>query len=270
MNPRHVAARVRAIVPSGWRPRLSPAVEYAASPLAARRRLHRFVIVSGPRTGSELLRELLDSLPDVQCEGELLRDEVRWPLSLLNGRAALGGLGHLAWGCKILDSHLNERLRDSHPRGDQMLPALVADGWTIIHLRRQDLLAQALSFQHAMEGQWHFRQDPGFTPFEADPVKLIALLYSLDGNARWLEEQLTRVPHTVVSYEDDLRPPERRDAALARLGTLLGVDPHGAATDLRAGAPPRLEDRVTNLPEVVRVLEQTRFASLLAPRGPEG
>jgi len=269
MIPRRVTARVRAVVPPGWRTVLSPALEYAASPLGARRRLRRFVIVSGPRTGSELLRELLDSLPEVQCEGELLREEVRRPLAFLNGRAALGGLGHQAWGCKILDSHLNERLTASQPRGDQLLAALVADGWTIIHLRRRDLLAQALSFQRAMEGQWHFRQDPGFTPFEADPVKLIALLYSLDGNARWLEDQLARVPHTVISYEDDLRPPDRREEALARLGSLLGVSHHGAATDLRAGAPPRLEERVTNLPELVRVLEQTRFASLLGPGSSE-
>jgi LPS sulfotransferase NodH len=132
-------------------------VEYAAAALGARRSASRFVIVSGPRTGSELLRELLDSLADVRCEGELLQQPRRWPLAYVNGRAALGGLGGRAWGCKILDSHLHLGLVQSRPPGHRLLPALVDDGWTVIHLQRQDLLAQALSFLRAMDGQWHFR-----------------------------------------------------------------------------------------------------------------
>jgi LPS sulfotransferase NodH len=265
-----VAARLRTTIPTGWRALASPAVEYAAAPLAARRPVRRFVIVCGPRTGSELLRELLDSRPDVQCEGELLQQAKRWPLAYLNGRAVLGGTGHRAWGCKILDSHLHEGLVESSPPGDQLLAALVDDGWAIIHLRRHDLLAQALSFLLAMEGQWHFRKDSGFTPFEADPAAVIALLYVLDGNARWLEEQVAQVPHTTIGYEEDLRPPDARAAALGRLADLLGL-PHAAGgTDLRAGAPPRPEDRLTNLPEVVRALQQTRFASLVDGSTGEG
>jgi len=242
----------------------SPAIEYAAAPVGARGRLRRFVIVCGPRTGSELLRELLDSFPDVQCEGELLQRGKRWPIAYLNGRAALGGFGHRAWGCKVLDSHLHESLVDSHPPGDRLLPALVGDGWKIIHLRRRDLLAQALSFLHAMQGQWHFRQASGFTPFEADPAAVIAMLYVLDGNAEWLAERVAQVPHTTISYEDDLRLPERRGPALGRLADLLGVAPVGASTDLRAGAPAAPRDRLTNFAEVARALEQTRFRTLLA------
>jgi len=263
MTPGGIPARLRAIVPEGWRAAASPAIEYAAAPLGARRQLRRFVIVCGPRSGSELLRELLDSLADVQCEGELLQRAKRWPLAYLNGRAALGGVGHGAWGCKILDSHLHESLAESHPPGDRLLAEVVADGWSIIHLRRRDLLAQALSLLHAMQSQWHFREESVFTPFEADPAAVIAMLYVLDGNAGWLEENVAQVPHTTLTYEDDLRPPGRREGSLARLADLLGVATTGAATTLRAGAPPRPADRLTNFAEVVRALEQTRFASLL-------
>jgi len=153
----------------------------------------------------------------------------------------------------------------SHPDGEEALGALCADGWTIVNLRRLDRLAQALSFLHAMQGQWHFREASGFTRFEADPAAVIALLYVLDGNARWLDERLAEVPHTVVAYEDDLRPPERRAATLGRLADLLGVRAAGAASDLQAGAPARPEDRITNMADVVRALQQTRFASLVDP-----
>ena len=262
MEPSGIPALVRGKIPPRWRAGASPAVEYLAAPVAGHRRIRRFVIVSGPRTGSELLRELLDSLPDVQCEGELLQRPKRWPVAYLNGRAALGGTGREAWGCKILDSHLHEGMANSRPDGEQALVELCADGWTILNLRRRDVLAQALSFLHAMQGQWHFRAPSGFTPFEADPAAVIALLYVLDGNARWLDERLAEVPHTTVSYEDDLRPPEKREATLRRVADLLGVAAAAATTDLHAGAPARPQDRITNMADVVRALEQTRFAPL--------
>jgi len=268
MDPSGIPAVVRGRIPAGWRARASPAAEYLAAPLALRRQIRRFVIVSGPRTGSELLRELLDSRPDVQCEGELLQRPKRWPVAYLNGRAALGGAGRRAWGCKILDSHLHEGMASSRPDGEQALVELCAGGWTIVNLRRRDLLAQALSYLHAMQGQWHFRAPSGFTPFEADPAAVIALLYVLDGNAQWLDGRLAEVPHTTVSYEDDLRPPERREDTLRRLTDLLGVPAAAATTDLQAGAPARPEDRITNMAAVVRALEQTRFAPLVhAPEG---
>lgn len=246
----------------------SPAVEYAAAPLLSQRRLRRFVIVCGPRTGSELLRELLDDLADVRCEGELLQTWKRWPVAYLNGRAVLGGLGRLAWGCKILDAHLHLGLAGSRPPGEDVLTELIADGWTIIHLHRRDLLTQAISFLHAMHGQWHFREPSGFAPFEADPATLIAVLCILDGSARWLEEKLGHVPHTSISYEDDLRTPERREATVARLADLLQVPHNEVTTDLCAVAPAQPEDRITNFAEVVRALEQTRFAALV--RSPPG
>lgn len=232
--------------------------------------MRRFVIASGPRTGSELLRELLDSLVDVQCEGELLQQAKRWPLAYLNGRASLGGFGRRAWGCKVLDSHLHLGLAASRPPGDRVLAELVAQGWTILHLQRRDQLAQALSYLHAMQGQWHFREPAGFERFEADPAAVIALLHVLDGSARWLDERLAEVPHTTISYEDDLRPPDRRDATLGRLADLLDVPRTGVTTELRAVAPASPQDRITNLDAVARALEHTRFASLVPPGRVEG
>jgi len=257
-----VPARVRASIPPRLRTLASPALEYAAAPLAGRSR-RRFVIVCGQRTGSELLRELLDSLADVQCEGELLRKPLRWPMAYLNGRAALGGLRQGAWGCKVIDAHLREAQAAGTPPGAQLLDELVAHGWTIVNLRRADMLAQALSFLYALQGNWHFWGPSGFERFEADPAALIAVLYTLDANARWLDERLAQVPHTVVRYEGDLRVPEQQAATLARLADLLEVPYTGASSGLRPVAPARPEDRITNLPEVVRALEQTRFASLV-------
>ena len=263
------AGRLRASIPPGWRERASPAVEYAAAPLAARRPRQRFVIVCGPRTGSELLRELLDSLPGVRCEGELLQRAPGWPLAYLNGRAVLGGRGGAAWGCKVLDSHLHLGLAQSRPPGDRLLAELVAGGWSIVNLRRRDLLAQALSYAHAMQDQWHFRAASRFDRFEADTAAVIALLHVLDGNARWLDERLAEVPHTTVSYEDDLRQPVSREATLSRLAGLLGVAPARASSDLRAVAPERPENRITNFDELAAALAHTRFAPLVGD-GAEG
>ena len=256
-------ARLRAVLPPGWRAKASPAAEYLAAPLAARRDLRRFVIVCGWRTGSELLVDLLDSLRDVRCQGELLQQPRRWPVAYLNGRAALGGLGHRAWGCKVINHHVHKLPARSRPAREQVLAVMVAQGWTVIHLRRRDVLAQALSCLHAERHQHHYRSPARFEPFEADPVEVITAIHSLESYAAWLDERLAPLPHTTITYEDDLRTPDLQRATLARLAALLGVDDTGATTDLRTIAPSRPRDRITNVDQVVRALEQTRYASLV-------
>lgn len=263
MSANGLPARLRRSVPPALRRVASPAVEYVAAPLGARRHLRRFVVVCGWRTGSDLLCDLLDSLADVRCQGELLRQPRRWPVAYLNGRAALGGIGHRAWGCKVINSHLSLAPPISRPPGDQVLLRLVEQGWAIIHLRRRDVLAQALSCIHAEREQHHYRGVATFERFQADPAEVIAVLHTLDGHARWLDERLIQVPHTTVTYEDDLRTPELQRATLSRLAALLGVADTGASTDLQSIAPSRPEDRITNMPAVAQVLAHTRFASVV-------
>ena len=263
MTRRRVPERLRASIPPPLRALASPAVEYVAAPLARRLPLRRFVIVSGMRTGSELLRSLLDSLDDVRCQGELLIEAKRWPVAYLNGRAAIGGLDSRAWGCKIIDTHLQRLLPGSRPGGDRVLAELAAPGWSIVHLQRRDQLAQALSILHAMQGQWHFHGPARFDRFEADPATVIALLHMLDCNARWLEAWLAGVPRTDVSYEDDLQGAERQAATVARLAALLGVPATVASTSLQAVAPAEPAGRLTNFPEVALALQHTRFAALV-------
>ena len=259
-----LASRLRASIPAGWRAVASPVVEYAAAPLGARRsQLRCFVVVGGWRTGSELLVSLLDSLSDVRCQGELLQQPRRWPVAYLNGRAALGGVGHRAWGCKIISSHLSLAPATSRPPGDQVLARLAAQGWTIIHLRRRDVLAQALSCIHAERNQHHYWKAVPFEPFPAEPAEVIAVLHTLDGHERWLDARLAHLPHTTITYEDDLRTPELQRATLGRLTQLLGVADTGARTDLRPIAPSRPGDRITNRAEVADALRHTRFAPLV-------
>jgi hypothetical protein len=265
-----LTARLRRSVPPAWRTLASPAVEYAAATIGPPAGLRRFVVVCGWRTGSDLLCDLLDSLADVRCQGELLREPRRWPVAYLNGRAALGGIGHRAWGCKVINSHLSLAPPASRPAGDQVLSRLTQQGWTIIHLRRRDVLAQALSCIHAEREQHHYRGEARFEPFAADPAEVIAVLHTLDGHSRWLDDRLAVLPHTTITYEDDLRTPELQRATLGRLAHLLGVPDSGARTDLRPIAPSRPEDRITNRAAVVRALEATRFAPLVRPDAEEG
>lgn len=271
MSPSGLPARARASIPARWRALASPAAEYAAAPLAARRHdLRRFVVVCGWRTGSDLLCDLLDSLDDVRCQGELLREPRRWPVAYLNGRAALGGIGQRAWGCKVINSHLSLAPPASRPPGDQVLARLVEQGWVIIHLRRRDVLAQALSCIHAEREQHHYRAAASFEPFPADPAEVIAVLHTLDGHSRWLDDRLATLPHTTITYEDELRTPDLQRATLGRLAGALGVADTGARTDLRPIAPSRPEDRITNITAVAQALRHTRFAGLVRTEPGDG
>src|SRR5690606_22640270 len=99
-------ATLPAVRSLGRRALHSRAAAYAASALPAPPAA-RFVIVCLPRSGSELLVDLLGQLPGVTCDGELLQEPVLRPVRFLEGRARLGRLrGARAWGCKLLVQHL--------------------------------------------------------------------------------------------------------------------------------------------------------------------
>src|SRR4051812_9935140 len=69
----------------------------------ARRPLTRFVVLGTPRTGSELLVNLLDSHKRIRCDSEILKQAPRWPLLALEGYAQRARRdGRDAYGCKVL------------------------------------------------------------------------------------------------------------------------------------------------------------------------
>ncbi|HEY2430117.1 MAG TPA: hypothetical protein VGI06_14360, partial [Acidimicrobiales bacterium] len=219
-----------------------------------------------PRSGSELLVELLDGQPGVRCHGELFKHPPRWPVRFLDGQAAMArARGSHVYGCKILGHDLSW-----HPHvygGRAFIERLAGDGWQFIELQRDDLFLQAVSLLEGVRRQLHHRvgdeRDPH--PVVIDPVELMSVMFSLEQESVFVSDVLSTVPHLAIRYESDLLEGEAQAATVARIAARLGLGPADVRVRLqRSGASVPLAQRVANHDELLSVLAGTRFSRFLA------
>ena len=147
----------------------------------------------------------------------------------------------------------------------EFVAGLADRGYDIVLLRRRDLLMQALSAAHAVRTKYHFTADDAVSrdAMEVDPERILYLLYAIEEQDRLAASIADAVEHIPLWYEDDLLTTTAQQATIDRLAPLLGYTAAPIRTDLVAGLPPRLHDRVRNLDALEAVLEPTRYQALL-------
>jgi LPS sulfotransferase NodH len=237
---------------------------YAAAPLfpwAAPS--HRFVIVTTPRTGSQLLAELLNSHPDIRCDGEILERPPRAPGLYMRSRAVQAGVGSDAYGFKLM-AHQVLFHPGSYASLEGFLKELRGDGFKLIVLRRQGQLDQALSFLAATQIGYHPRQPDGvrIDRLAVDGATLLYVLVMLEQQVAALEEAVSGLPHVALTYEHDLRDPAGQQDTVDRLCDRIGVRHAPVMCDLVRPAPDGLAGRVADPAAVAAALRATRFAAL--------
>jgi LPS sulfotransferase NodH len=232
----------------------------------------RFVIITSGRSGSELLTSVLDSHPAIVSEGEILQRPRRYPALYLRGhalrmvlRARRGRFIPSVHGWKLITNHVRWH-PEVFPDPRAFIEHLAADG-EIVHLRRRNLLNQALSLVHAELSQYHARRGEAratFEPRAIEPERLLAQLYHYDDDDRWLTKLVADIPHIDLTYEDDLVDEHAQQVTANMLFRELGVPPAEIDAELFKVAPPDPRERVSNLVDVTRALAGTRYEEYLS------
>lgn len=223
----------------------------------------RFVLFAQGRTGSSLLRSLLNAHPEIHCA-----DEVLGPRAVLFPVAHVERLARLTeapvWGFKVKVYQLtrHQGLADPHA----FLAALAERGHRIIHLRRRNLLRQAVSNAVAVgSGRYlHAEGDePGVVTVNLDPAETIEVMRRRLAHAAAEDAALAGLEHLDVVYEDDLLDPARHQATADRVVGYLGREPQPVATRMRRSGSPHLSDQVENWDEVAAALAGTEFEAFV-------
>lgn len=193
----------------------------------------RFVIVSGGRSGSTLLVDLLGSHPEITCDPELLNERfwrrLRRPLLWFvralprpyleyKARRALRS----AYGFKLKTGgqvvHLGSTLSDLHH-----------SGWKILHLRRHNAFQQTMSWCAAeVTGRWQSQANRPFTSNAAihiEPRHFLQNLRTCLNDRKELDNLTASLPHLELVYEDDLQNHENWPALGQRISSWLGISP---------------------------------------------
>lgn len=247
-----------------WSARFHELCVYWAWWKAGRPRPRRaFVIFGHPRSGSQLLRNLLGQHPAVHCDGEvLLKFLEAWPRRVLLPRLYMWGMAARRkadyYGCVLREDHLFQTCGRSG--------SLLADlgPWKLIHLIRQNALRLALSHVRAdVTGRW-MQRHPGPVPLIELPPEQVA--DCLDWTLRVRDhEQATvnRFPHLSLEYSQDLMDSTRHQATADRVFQWLGLPACRVAAGLVRQGLERWQDGVKNAAAIEAELNRRGFASWL-------
>lgn len=228
--------------------------------------VRKFLIVGRARSGTTLLRTLLDAHPDVTCQSEVLRRRVLDPAGHLE-RLAAKSSGR-AWGAKLLSYQMVQVQRFRDPA--RFLAGLDQRGYLLIHLVR-GTFDQTLSLAIAQKSkQFHNRTgDKLFTRKAVlDPADFVRRLQWNDLLLRYEEYCLADLPHLEVSYERDLLDPDHQAETAARLFAEIGVTPLPVASTLRKMLPTKPSDILENYAEIAAAVRAARLGNLLPDDAP--
>lgn len=235
-----------------------------------------FVIFCQGRTGSNLLVNLLQSHPQIQCEGELLGQQRlylgrnRYLRALARELSKRFPAQYLAWlasrrtrpifGFKLLFTHARA------PR--KLLADLYRREWLIIHLQRRHLFDLALSKSVAFATR-HFGESslpdyPGDISIEIPVESFVDLLQRAITIRRLELEALRRLPHFAVTYESDLLSEEDRNRIGNAVFAALHADPYCVAANWQRSWTRPYTEVVVNHGELWEFMQSAHGAALQA------
>lgn len=219
----------------------------------------RFVIFGQGRTGSSLLRSLLNSHPEVRCEGEILADPVPDPIAHVEDLADRSP--QPVFGFKVKIYQLSDA-QQTDPAA--FLEELRDRSYRIIYLRRSNLLRHAISNEFAeARSSYHDRTDGPRPSLTVDPEKLIGVMQRRQAHLDNEAAILAGFDYCAVEYESDLLDPVQHQPTANRVFAYLGLGPTPVETDLARSVSGSLSDRIANYDELAAALADTEFNEFL-------
>lgn len=220
-----------------------------------------FLIYGRPRSGTTLLVRLLDQIPQVRCDGELLRCFLVDPVGFLRRLPRRAGADLAAYGVKVISYHLLEVQRVRRPLA--FFDKIAAQNYAVLHLTR-NTWDQTLSLAKAHATAVYFSStDSTQRAFSIDPDRFLDLL-------RWNEKMLVyehkvmaHVPHVRVHYNTDLSASDVHQPTIDRICDYLGVASAPVTAEFKRTGGKKGLHRVDNMDALVRHVRDSDLAHLV-------
>lgn len=221
----------------------------------------RFIVFSQGRSGSAALESLLNSLPNMLCEEEILRKPVPLPYVHVLAKCAYSRAD--IYGCKILTSHVKwvQNLADR----ENFIRLLYKRDFKIIYLKRENLVLKALSNIRARVYGFHKKKFEQFTPekLTVDLNELLRWIREGDSLNQYENLLLQDIPHLPLIYEQHLADEAQHQSTVDLVCKFLGIESTTVECSLRKVSPKALRDSVANYDDLVGCLRDTPYAKYL-------
>ncbi len=224
----------------------------------------RFVLFGRGRSGTTALVSMLDDVPGLRCEGEVLHNYVPFPYRHVLGRAARCSAP--TYGCKILSYQIQDVQRPPGRPEDFLRTLHREHGFRILYLRRTNLVRHALSNIQARRDTFHRKKsdpDAGPAALHVDPTHVVEWMESSERLGAYEQTLLDDLPHLPLTYETHIRDAEAHQATVDTVCDFLGIESGPVESSYRKVAPPALRDRVANYDELAAHLAGTQYETYL-------
>ena len=220
----------------------------------------KFVIFGRGRSGSTLLVSLLNTLPDVYCDGEIFNVVSVFPKARV--KRACNYSENRLYGFKLLSYQL---FRYNESFQLKFLNYLSSKGFRLIYLKRENLLNHAISNIRAREYGFHNKESVNneVSKVNIDMDDLFYWLELSEFRENKEEALLTSIYHKKLVYERDLENPENHKSTIDEVCDFLEIARGKVATQYRKVSPEKLIDSVLNYEEIRGFLRDTRFEKYL-------
>ena len=227
--------------------------------LSGHNRFDVFVILANARTGSNLLRSLLDSHPDIKAYGEifsLLKEsstEDIWSSHVESKKSK-----KIKWvGFKLFYNHPRD---SSSPKIWDLIKA--NNSIKIIHLTREDILKMIVSKEVALKTKKYvqFDEKENTKTVSISPDKFLRKMDKFEKTKSKAEAAFTNHQTIHISYEDLVLNQEQ---TLQSVLSFLGANPLQKLSSAHKKQNPRhVRQIVDNYDELKESLADTKYASL--------
>lgn len=232
---------------------------------------NKFFIFAHYRTGSTLLKSLIDSHPEIKCDGEIFL-----PFVYLDFKKMLFPnlyIKNNLYKCKMDNygfilrlSQLQNVLTRFHKNPKYFIKNLYKNDWKIIHLKRRNYLRQAISnILHLERGQAHDTPEKPLkkTIIRISPEKLMKSIKWMENCSKREDQILKDINHIKIFYEDDLLNSDTHQSTSDRIFRYLGLPSEIVKTKLRRTSSDKIGEYVENFDELVEFLNQTEYSKFL-------
>lgn len=221
----------------------------------------RFVIFGQGRTGSTLLVSLLDSQPNIHCDGEILHHWKWFPERHILSRMA--GCRKQVYGFKLLSYQLDNVLCLSQPY--RFIEWLLQEEFRIIYLERRNLLRHAISQISARINRFHKRDQTiaHDKKINLESEELFWWIETLQRRQQYEASVLRNFDFLHLIYEEDLMQEKNWENTASRVCKSLNLPTVPPTTNLLKVTPEKITDLVANYDELVKMLHGTSYQVFL-------
>ena len=213
--------------------------------------VRKFLIIGRARSGTTLLKDLLDAHPEMTCDGEMLHSLVLAPVSYLDNLAHKSRTA--AYGAKLLSYQMAQVHRFRAPA--RFLARLHRRGFRFVHLTR-DTFDQTLSLAVAQaRRKFHSTQKDRETgAVRLDPSNFRRRLEWNDLLLQYEKRALQDLPHLPISYEQGLSSEERQAETAERVFQWIGVQSRPVSSRLKKVLPKDPRQTIENYDEIASAI----------------